>query len=74
MSSIELPSFMTMFKKLPPVIGHLGSTGTFLLYARDFDLYIVGAINQANSPSKPLRLAFKLLTLLEKTFPIKTSQ
>ncbi|MHA2174457.1 MAG: serine hydrolase domain-containing protein [Candidatus Hodarchaeales archaeon] len=65
---IDLPRFMTMFRKMPPVIGHLGSTGTFLLRASDMDLYLVGAINQANSQSKPVRLVFKLLNLLRKDF------
>jgi hypothetical protein len=59
---------MTMFRKMSPVIGHLGSTGTFLLQAIDMDLYLVGAINQANSQSKPVRLVFKLLNLLRKDF------
>ncbi len=67
---IELPIFMTMFRKLPSLIGHLGSTGAFLLYAKDFDLYIAGSINQANSPSKPIRLVYQLLNIVKKTFPI----
>jgi CubicO group peptidase (beta-lactamase class C family) len=65
---IELPGFMTMFRKLPPLIGHLGSTGTFLLYTKDLDLYIAGAINQASSPSKPVRLIAKLLNMIKNDF------
>jgi len=66
---IDMPSFMTMFRKIPSLTGHLGSTGTFLLYAKNLDIYLAGAINQANSPSKPVRLVFKLVSMLKKYFP-----
>ena len=65
---IEFPVFMTMFRKLPPLIGHLGSTGTFLLYTKDFDLYVAGTINQASSTSKPVRIVVKLLNIIRKDF------
>ena len=64
--------FGTMYIKVPstlPLIGHLGSTGTFLLYAKDVDMYFAGTINQANSPSKPVKLVSKLLYLIKKDFP-----
>lgn len=63
---IELPASMTMGKKLPPLIGHLGSTGTFLLYTKDLDMYFAGTINQASSPSKPVKLVAKLLNMIKK--------
>ena len=59
---------MTLFRKLPPLVGHLGASGTFLLYAKDLDLYITGTINQANSPSRPVRLMLKLLNMVRKDF------
>lgn len=67
---IELPIFMTMFRKLPSLIGHLGSTGAFLLYSKDLDLYIAGSINQANSSSKSIRLVYQLINIVKKTLPI----
>ena len=69
---IELPRVMTMFRKLPALIGHLGSTGAFLLYVKDFDLFMAGTINQAISPSKPINLVYKLLNILKSKLPIKT--
>lgn len=69
---IDMPVFMTIFRKLSPLIGHLGSTGAFLLYAKDLDLYLSGTINQVNSPSKPIRLIYQLLDLIKKRFPVKT--
>ncbi|MFW9993894.1 MAG: serine hydrolase domain-containing protein [Candidatus Odinarchaeota archaeon] len=66
---IELPRYMTMFRKFSPLIGHLGLTGTFLVHSVDMDVYIAGTINQAISPSKPVRLLFKLLNILRKNVP-----
>ncbi|NPD87752.1 MAG: beta-lactamase family protein [Asgard group archaeon] len=65
---IEFPAVMTMFRKLPGLTGHLGSTGTFLLYAEDIDLYLAGAINQANSPSKAVMIVLELLRKIGKEF------
>ena len=63
--------FGTMYIKVPstlPLIGHLGSTGTFLLYAKDVDMHFAGTINQANSSSKPVKLVSKLLYMIKKDF------
>ena len=63
--------FGTMYIKVPstlPLIGHLGSTGAFLLYAKDLDMYFAGTINQANSSSKPVKLVSKLLYIIKKDF------
>jgi CubicO group peptidase (beta-lactamase class C family) len=65
---IEFPVLMTMFRKFPPLIGHLGSTGTFLLYAKDFDVYFAGTINQTSSPSKPVKIVINLLNMIMKDF------
>ena len=62
---IDMPRFMTMFRKVPNLTGHLGSIGAFLFYAEDLDLYLTGAINQANSSSKTVRIVFNLLNLLK---------
>ena len=66
--NIELPTSMTMGKKIPPLIGHLGSTGSFLLYTKDLDMYFAGTINQASSQSKPVKFLAKLLIMIKKHF------
>jgi len=38
---------------LPPLWVHSGSTGSFLYYSEDLDLFLAGTINQAESESKP---------------------
>jgi len=49
----KLPRLMGKLANLPPLWGHSGSTGSFLYYSNDLDVYIAGSINQAESESKP---------------------
>ncbi|MBN2042003.1 MAG: beta-lactamase family protein [Spirochaetes bacterium] len=49
----KLPKFIAEWSNLPPLWGHSGSTGSFLYYSEDMDLYLAGTINQAESQSKP---------------------
>ena len=49
----KLPQFISNWVNLPPLWGHSGSTGSFLYYSEDLDLYLAGTINQAESESKP---------------------
>ena len=49
----NLPHFIGNWMYLPPLWGHSGSTGSFLYYSEDLDLYLAGTINQAESESKP---------------------
>jgi CubicO group peptidase (beta-lactamase class C family) len=49
----KLPRFASWWMDLPPLWGHSGSTGSFLYYSGDLNLYIAGSINQAESESKP---------------------
>jgi CubicO group peptidase (beta-lactamase class C family) len=49
----NLPPFMAKWIHLPPLWGHSGSTGSFLYYSKDQNIYLAGSINQAESESKP---------------------
>jgi CubicO group peptidase (beta-lactamase class C family) len=42
--------------QLPPLWGHSGSTGSFLYYSPDLDLYLAGTIDQTQNPAKPFAL------------------
>jgi len=57
----KLPWFISKIMKAPPLWGHSGSTGSFLYYSEDLNLYIAGSINQAGSKSKPFRLMLKAI-------------
>ena len=61
----KLPGFMILGKKIPGLWGHSGSTGSFLYYAEDLDLYMAGAINHIGSNSKPFKLMFKVMNAIQ---------
>jgi len=46
---------------LPPLWGHSGSTGSFLYYAQDRDLYMAGTIDQTESKMKPFLLMRRVM-------------
>ena len=52
----ELPRPLRALAKLPPLWGHSGSTGSFLYYAPDLDLYLAGTIDQTESKREPFLL------------------
>jgi len=60
----KLPRFMNMLMKFPPLWGHSGSTGSFLYYSEDLDLYMAGSINLAESNSKPFKLMLKVMKVI----------
>ena len=46
---------------IPPLWGHSGSTGSFLYYFQDLDLYMAGTIDQTESKIKPFILMGKVI-------------
>jgi len=46
---------------IPPLWGHSGSTGSFLYYFQDLDLYMAGTINQTESKIRPFVLRGKVI-------------
>jgi D-alanyl-D-alanine carboxypeptidase len=61
----KLPRFITMVMKVPPLWGHSGSTGSFLYYSEDLNLYMAGSINQVESKSKPFRLMLRVMKAIQ---------
>jgi CubicO group peptidase (beta-lactamase class C family) len=73
---LEFPiqyGYGTMYFKLPPLIskvtgltplwGHSGSTGSFLYYSQDLNLYMAGSINNVGSNIKPFMLMRDVMKL-----------
>jgi len=56
----DLPSYYTLFRKVPAMFGHSGASGTVLFYAPDLDLYVSGTVNQIKKRS----LSYNLMTRL----------
>ena len=61
----KLPWFINMLMKVPPLWGHSGSTGAFLYYSEDLNLYMAGSINQTESKSKPFRLMGSVMKAIQ---------
>jgi CubicO group peptidase (beta-lactamase class C family) len=62
----KLPWFINMVMNVPPLWGHSGSTGSFLYYSEDLNLYMAGSINQVDSKIKPFRLMGKVMKVIQK--------
>ena len=63
--SFKLPRFITKVMKVPPLWGHSGSTGSFLYYSEDLNLYMAGSIDQVQSKSKPFRLMVRVMKAVQ---------
>jgi len=63
----KLLPLMRKVTKLTPLWGHSGSTGSFLYYSEDLDLYMAGSIDKVGSDSKP----FMLMRGVMKLFNVK---
>jgi len=61
----KLPWFINMLMKVPPLWGHSGSTGSFLYYCEDLNLYMAGSINLTESNSKPFRLMLRVMKAIQ---------
>jgi D-alanyl-D-alanine carboxypeptidase len=57
----KLPRFIARLMKVSPLWGHSGSTGSFLYYSEELNLYMAGSINQAESKVKPFRLMLSVM-------------
>jgi len=59
----KLPPLMTKLSGLTPLWGHSGSTGSFLYYSEDLDLYMAGTIDNVGSNVKPFMLMRDVMKL-----------
>ncbi|MGA2368711.1 MAG: serine hydrolase domain-containing protein, partial [Dehalococcoidia bacterium] len=59
----QLPSLMSKLTGLTPLWGHSGTTGSFLYYSEDLNLYMAGSINNADSNIKPFMLMRDVMKL-----------
>jgi len=61
MMRFALPRWYTPFKPLPPVVGHTGSTGCWLFYCPEIDLYSCGGVDQITAGAVPFRAVPRVL-------------
>jgi len=57
----RLPRAFTPLSRVPEVVGHTGSTGTWLFHAPEPDLYLVGAVSQITAGAVPFRWVPRML-------------
>lgn len=60
----QLPRIFTGLKRLPPVIGHTGSTGCWLFWCPELDLYFSGSVDEASAGAVPYRLMPEMLKIM----------
>jgi D-alanyl-D-alanine carboxypeptidase len=57
----RLPRFLTPFRPMPEVVGHTGSTGTWLFHAPEPDLHLAGAVSQITAGAVPFKVVPRIL-------------
>jgi D-alanyl-D-alanine carboxypeptidase len=62
-------SFKELFLVLPDltIIGHSGSTGSFMFYCPELDVYLAGTLNQTDEVKNSVKFMVKIVALLDKT-------
>jgi CubicO group peptidase (beta-lactamase class C family) len=60
----ELPPITARLTGIPPLWGHSGSTGSFLYYCEELDLYLAGTVDQTDGQWKPFDLIREVLGVL----------
>jgi D-alanyl-D-alanine carboxypeptidase len=57
----SFPQPMRSLLRMPPLWGHSGSTGSFLYYCEDADLYLAGTLDQVDAPVAPFFFMYKAM-------------
>lgn len=57
----QLPRLFTPLRPMPAVVGHTGSTGSWLFYCAELDLYLAGTVDQATAGAVPYRVVPRLV-------------
>mgnify|MGYP001207599058 CR=1 FL=1 len=52
-------------QNIPPLWGHSGSTGSFLYYSEEWNMYIAGTINQVEAKSTPFKLMISVMQIIQ---------
>jgi CubicO group peptidase (beta-lactamase class C family) len=60
-----LPRVLRPAYPAPAVIGHTGSTGSWLFYCPQLDLFCAGTVDQATAGALPFRLVSKVLRIVD---------
>lgn len=64
MMRFKLPRWATPFAAVPAVIGHTGSTGSWLFHCPELDVFLAGTVDQATAGAVPYRFVPQVLSVL----------
>jgi D-alanyl-D-alanine carboxypeptidase len=65
----RLPRWLTPFGAVPPLVGHSGSTGSWLFHCPELDVLLAGTVDQATAGAVPYRFLPKVLRVLQSARP-----
>jgi CubicO group peptidase (beta-lactamase class C family) len=60
----KLPRLFSPFSATPELVGHSGSTSSFLFYSDAAQLYVGGTLNQVQNQGRPFRLMLKMIKMV----------
>lgn len=60
----QLPRLFSLFKPMPEIVGHTGSTGCWLFYAPEIDLFLTGAADDLTAGALPFKYVPEMLKLV----------
>ena len=61
----RLPRIFTSMQTIPPVIGHTGSTGCWLFWCTEWDIFLSGSVDEITAGSLPYRVVPKILKIFK---------
>jgi CubicO group peptidase (beta-lactamase class C family) len=64
----DLPRYFTLFKKIPPMVGHSGASGAVLYFIPALDLFVSGTVNQIQQRSLSYNLLARLVMACQAAF------
>lgn len=62
----QLPRLLSPFSPSPELVGHSGSTGSFLYFAKELNLYLAGTINQNQRQRAPSSLMLQAAEIIRR--------
>jgi D-alanyl-D-alanine carboxypeptidase len=66
MKRFRMPRLLTPLRPMPYVVGHTGSTGTWLFYCPKLDVYLSGCVGQVTAGAVPFRTLGRQLRCLTR--------
>ena len=66
MMRFRLPRLFTPTSAIPAVLGHTGSTGCWLFYCPELDVFLAGTVNEVTAGAIPFRAVPRILSILRK--------